>query len=154
MNVRIESSPVYLDSSALARIYVSEPESDALEAALVGRRDLIVSDLVVTELTSAVARRVRDGQLRPADARRLYRRMLRDVEAGEFQRAEVSAAIHREAERLLLVLGARLVLRAADALHLALASIAGARVLVTFDRRMAAAAAAVGAFELPATEEP
>jgi hypothetical protein len=44
----------------------------------------------------------------------------------------------------------RLPLRAADALHLGLASLLGARVLVTFDRPMNAAARALGTFELPA----
>jgi len=48
----------------------------------------------------------------------------------------------REAERLLMVLG--LPLRAADALHLALATDAQCRVLMTFDARLGAAAEAAG----------
>src|SRR5438132_1206354 len=63
-------------------------------------------------------------------------------------RAELTANAHREAERLLMTLGERVPLRAADGLHLALAALASARMLVTFDRRMAAAAAAVGTFDL------
>jgi predicted nucleic acid-binding protein len=147
--VRIVSSPVYLDTSALAKIYVAERESRELESALLGRRDLIVSNLTITELTSAIARRVRNAELAPAHARRIYQRVLRDLTAGEFRRAELTTGVHREAERLLMTVGGRLALRAGDALHLALASIAGARALVTFDRRMAEAAATVGTFELP-----
>ena len=149
-NVRIVSSPVYLDTSALAKIYIAEAESDALETMLVGRRDLFVSDLAVSELTSTIARRAREAELSAAQARRLYQRVLRDLAGGEFRRAELTAATHRAAERLLMGLGRRVALRAADALHLALAGIAGARVLVTFDRRMETAARALGTFELPA----
>ena len=148
--MEIVSSPVYLDTSALAKLYVPEPGSDALEAALVGRRDLVVSDLAVTELASAVARRVRAAQISGRDAQRIYGRLLRDLAAGEFRRAELTVGTHREAERLLLALGRRAPLRAADALHLALAALAGARVLVTFDRRLLGATAALGTFEVPA----
>jgi len=148
--VKIASSPVYLDASAVAKIYVSEPDSEALESALVGRRDLVVSDLSVTEVTSAIARRVRERQLSAAHAERVYRRIMRDVNAGEFHRTELTAAAHREAERLLMGVGRRVPLRAADALHLALAALAGSRVLITFDRLMTTAARALGTFELPA----
>jgi hypothetical protein len=65
-NVTIAGSPVYLDTSALAKLYFPEPESVELDAALVARRDLFVSDLAITELTSATARQMRDGALSPA----------------------------------------------------------------------------------------
>jgi predicted nucleic acid-binding protein len=147
--VRIASSPVYLDTSALAKIYVAEVESDDLEAALLGRRDLVVSDLGVTELTSAIARRAREGDLPSPDARRLYRRVRDDLAAGEFRLAELTGSVHREAERLLLALGRRVPLRAGEALHLALAASVDARALITFDRRMTAAAQTLGTLELP-----
>ncbi len=44
-------------------IRVIPEDGAALDAALVGRRDLIVSDLAVTELASAIARRTREGDL-------------------------------------------------------------------------------------------
>ena len=69
--MKIASSPIYLDASAVAKIYISEPDSEALESALVGRRDLVVSDLAVTEFTSAIARRVRDAQLAANQAERV-----------------------------------------------------------------------------------
>ena len=148
--MRIVSSPVYLDTSALAKIYIAEAESDELETVLLGRRDLVVSDLAVSELTSVIARRAREAELSAAHSRRLYQRLLRDLTVGEFRRAELTAATHRAAERLLMGLGRRVVLRAADALHLTLAGSIGARVFLTFDRRMEAAARALGTFELPA----
>jgi predicted nucleic acid-binding protein len=148
--VRIPGSPIYLDASALAKIYIAEEGSEELEAALLGRRDLIVSDLAVSELTSALVRRVRETELSGSHAQRVYQRVLRDVTDGEFRGAELTSEVHREAERLLMGLGRQVALRAADALHLALAGLQGARVLVTFDRRMAAVARTLGTFELPA----
>lgn len=147
--MRIESSPVYVDTSALAKIYVPERESEPLEAALDRRRDLFVSELAVTELTSALARRAREGDIAAPHLQRIYRRVQSDLADGEFRRVELTASAHREAERILMGIGRHVVLRAADALHLALASLAGARALVTFDRRMAEAARAIGTFELP-----
>jgi predicted nucleic acid-binding protein len=146
--VKIVSSPVYLDTSALAKLYVAEAGSDELEAALIGRRDLIVSELAVTELVSAIARRRRDGELSAPQLDRLYRRIAADVSGGEFLRADLTPSIHREAERLLLRIGSRQPLRAADALHLATAGALGVRTLVTFDVRMTAAARSFGGLDV------
>jgi len=146
--VKIGSSPVYLDTSALAKLYLPEPGSDEMEDALLGRRDVIVSDLAITELTSAVARRVRETDLTAAHARRIYQRVSTDVGAGEFRRAEITANTHREAERLLMAIGRRVPVRAGDALHLGMASLLGVRVLVTFDQRMRSAAEALGTLDV------
>jgi predicted nucleic acid-binding protein len=146
--VQIEASPLYLDTSALAKIYVQEPDSDALDAALTGRRDLLISELALTELTSALARRMRERQVDAAAGRRIYQQLLRDVRAGEYRLLDLTSATHREAERLLLTLGRHAPLRATDSLHLAAAALADARALVTYDRQMHAAALAMGAFEV------
>lgn len=147
--MKIASSPLYLDTSALAKLYFPEAESDALESALAGRTDLLVSDLALTEMTSALARRVREGFLAGRDADRIYAEALRDVEKGEFRRLDLTSEVHREAERLLLVAkGTGVPLRSADALHLALAVRARARGLVTYDRTMVRAASLVGSLEI------
>lgn len=149
--MRIESSPVYLDASALAKLYLPEAGSDALEAALLGRRDLLVSELAATELASALGRRLRAGDLSSSDARRIHARLGRDLARGEYRRLDLVPAVHREAERLLLAgLGREIALRALDALHLALASQAGAGAFVSFDRKQLVAARALAIFELPA----
>jgi len=146
--VRIESSPVYLDTSALVKLYIPEPRSDELEAAIVGRRDLFVSDLALTELCSALARRSREGDMAPQDTERVYRRAARDLSERSFRCAELTPRVHRDAERLLLSIGRDLPLRAADALHLALALVVDARTLVTFDAAFAAAAARLGSLDV------
>jgi predicted nucleic acid-binding protein len=151
--VKIAGSPVYLDTSALAKLYIEEPESEDIERALTGRRDLLASDLGLTEVTSALARRVRDGEIDEAAARRVYRRLQLDVRDGIFRVLDLTAETHRSAERLLLTVGRNSPLRAADALHLAIALSAGATVLITYDQKLTAAARALGTLELPVSPD-
>jgi predicted nucleic acid-binding protein len=146
--VEIESSPLYLDTSALAKLYVPEPESDVLDATLAGRHDLLVSELAVTELTSALARRVREKTLDAMGARRVYNQLLRDLRAGELRLLDITSATHREAERILMTVGRQLPVRAADSLHLASAALADVRAFVTYDHQQYEAAMAMGSFEV------
>jgi len=64
--------PVYLDASALVKLFVPEEDSDALNEALSGLTDVIVSDLALTEMASALSRRTREARLTPEQAHRLY----------------------------------------------------------------------------------
>jgi hypothetical protein len=134
---------VYIDSSALAKVYMPEPESDPLEQFLHGRRDLVISQLCITEVVSAAARRKREGALDAKRANEIRKAMLDDARSGSFRRIDISPAIHREAERMLLSTDS-VPLRTLDALHIALALSAQARRVVTFDSRMAEAAALHG----------
>jgi predicted nucleic acid-binding protein len=137
------TGPIYVDASALAKLYFPEPESNALNQQLVGRRDLVASDLVVTEVVSSLARRLRDGALSVNVAQRAHRTLLGHLDEGVFRRAELTLDCHRVAERLLLQLR-QVPLRAADALHLALTTAADCATLLTYDVRLAKAAQAMG----------
>lgn len=140
---------VYLDASALAKLYVPEAESDKLDAFLRGRRDLMISELAITEVLSAVARRKREGELRPDLANQIRGALLEDADSGAFVRLHLDPAVHREAERLLFATDA-VPLRTLDALHIALAFSGKATHVLTFDRRMrdAATQAGIGAIEI------
>ena len=142
------TGPLYLDASALAKLYLPEPGSDDLDAAIQGRIDLMISDLAITEILSAISRRRREGALTASSCARLHRRILADVEGGLYVKNDLMPEVHREAERLLLAID-DLALRAADALHLALASLSGAAAIVTYDQRLAEAATRIGLNSLP-----
>jgi predicted nucleic acid-binding protein len=139
------AEPVYLDASALVKLFVPEPESDDLNRALAGLTDVIVSDLALTEMASALGRRVRERRLTRDNARRLYREASR-LHASS-HRAELTPPIHRRAERLMLSLTTPL--RALDALHLATALDVEAATVVTFDPRLRDAAGSQGLFVAP-----
>jgi uncharacterized protein len=134
---------LYVDSSALAKLYVPEPESERLDAFLRGRLGLMISELAITEVLSAVARRRREGGLRPKLANQIRDAVLADADSGSFARLHLDPAVHREAERLVLGM-ASLPLRTLDALHLALAFSGAATHILTFDRRMREAAVQSG----------
>jgi uncharacterized protein len=114
-----------------------------------GRDDVFVSDLVVTEIVSAVARRLYQGSLSRETARRLQHAILGRLDEGVYHRVELTRDVHRRAEHYLLALQST-PLRAADALHLALATSARAASVATFDARLSAAARAAGLSAYPA----
>jgi predicted nucleic acid-binding protein len=141
--------PLYCDTSALLKLYLAEPGSAEFTRAVEGRDDLVVSDLAVTEVASALSRRVRQGAVTPEAARRVQRTIIESLDGSPYQRVELTRELHRRAEHLLLTL-TNTPLRAADALHLALALSARAASMAVFDARLATAARAVGLAVYPA----
>jgi len=140
--VQIEASPLYLDTSALQDLRPGARQRRTRRG-LTGRRDLLISELALTELTAALARRMREGQVDAAAAAASISSSPRRAR-GEYRLLDLTSATHREAERLLLTLGRHAPLRAADSLHLAAAALADDRALVTYDRLLHAAALAMG----------
>jgi predicted nucleic acid-binding protein len=143
------AGPIYLDSSAVVKLFVPEAESDDLNEALVGLEDVVLSDLALTEAASAFGRRAREGLLADSEARRLHREAAKL--AASCRRAELTPPIHRRAERLLLT-SREIPLRTLDALHLALALDAEVATLVTYDPRLRAAAILQGLFVAPESQ--
>jgi uncharacterized protein len=119
----------YVDSSAIVKLVVAEPESNALRRYLSRRQPLVSSALARAEVARALqpvgARAVAQGQevLRRIQLLRISDRVLR--EAGQMEPVE---------------------LRSLDAIHLASARRLGpaVRQIVTYDERMAEAATSNG----------
>jgi uncharacterized protein len=126
---------IYLDTSALVPLFVHEPTSEAVrrQVSTLPAHELTISEWTKAEFVSAIGIRVRTGHLD------------RQVGLGIVQ------ALHEMADRSLSVLAPEtgdfvdaaryceqfnLSLRAGDALHLAIASNHGARMLYSLDRRM------------------
>ncbi len=119
----------YIDSSAIVKLVIAEPESKALRRHLSRRQPLVSSALARTEVTRALLTTGREAiargeaALRRIQLLRVNDRVLRD--AGRLEPAE---------------------LRSLDAIHLASASQLGLSVkqIVTYDERMADAAETLG----------
>jgi predicted nucleic acid-binding protein len=124
-----EARLTYLDSSAIVKLVVAEPESKALRRYLSHRQPLVSSALARTEVARALLPSGADAVARGEEALRRIQllrvndRVLR--EAGRMQPAE---------------------LRSLNAIHLASANEMGTSVrqIVTYDERMAEAAKAGG----------
>ena len=132
----------------MLKLYLPEPGSDELNRALEGREDLFVSDLTVTEIVSALSRRVRQGSLPQGAARRVQRAIIGRLDDGPYQRVDLTRDVHRQAEDFLLS-PTGTPLRAADALHLALAISVRAASVASFDVRLGAAVRTVGLVAYP-----
>jgi predicted nucleic acid-binding protein len=137
--------PLYLDASALVKLFVEEKESDSLNEALLDARGVILSDLALTEMASAVGRRTREGVLTPLQARNLHREAVKLT--APCRHVELTPPVYRRAEQLLLA--SRTSIRALDALHVATALEAGAATIVTFDHNLRDVATAQGLFVAP-----
>jgi uncharacterized protein len=124
------------------------PGSDEFNRAIEGRDDVLISDLTLTEVISALARRFREGALTREIVRRVHHAMIERLDGGTYHRIELTRDVHRRAEHFLLTLTG-IPLRAADALHLALATSSHALSLASFDARLRAAARAVGLATYP-----
>ncbi len=115
----------YVDSSAIVKLVVAEPESKALRRYLARRRPLVSSALARTEVARALLPSGPEAVARGEDTlRRIQLLRLNDrvlSEAGHLQPAE---------------------LRSLNAIHLASARQLGSpvRLIVTYDERMADAA--------------
>jgi predicted nucleic acid-binding protein len=136
-----KNAEAYLDASVLVALLSNDPHTPRADAFMRSRTPVvIVSDFAAAEFVSAIARRVRIGEIAADEARigftafdawtaRVTRREL-------IKSADVSAAA-AYLRRL------DVNLRTADALNIAIAQRVGA-ILVTFDEKMAASARMLG----------
>jgi predicted nucleic acid-binding protein len=141
--------PLYCDTSALLKLYLREPESPAFMRLVQERDDLLVSDLAVTEIASALSRRVRHGAVTAEQAVGMQRDVIESLMGPPYQHVDLTREVHRRAEHQLLTL-TKTPLRASDALHLASALSGRAASMAAFDARLAAAARAAGLAVYPA----
>ena len=130
----------YLDASFLVALLTIEPFSfRALQYVRACTGGLIVSDFAAAEFASAISRRVRIGQMPQAEGL-LVLSALEQWASNAASGIQISSGDIALAGTFLRRLD--LPLRTPDAIHVAAADRLGAT-LVTFDRRMAANAAAL-----------
>lgn len=116
----------YLDTSAAVKLVVEDAESAALVRWVDDHPDLVGTLLLETELRRAATRM----QVPQALVTEVLRRVtLHELTAGSFREAGALPGAH---------------LRSLDALHLVAALRLGCRSVVTYDERMAEAAAGLG----------
>ncbi|HEY3488723.1 MAG TPA: type II toxin-antitoxin system VapC family toxin [Candidatus Deferrimicrobiaceae bacterium] len=134
--------PVYFDTSALAKWYLNEPHSEAVERFIVGSAPMVISDLTVAEMRSLLARKRREKAFDATTEAKVYAAFREDLRNGFLYKAPLSPDSFEGAVNLMTMLP-DIPLRTLDALHLAFAQAAGATALATFDELMARAAEAL-----------
>ena len=131
----------YIDTSVLVAYYCPETLSEQVQSFLGEQLKPAVSDLTEVELFSAVARKVRMGDLNQLDGNRILSKFLSHLNGGLFTIIPIESQHWRIARGWIGLFNTSL--RTLDALHLAVAS-AGDFTLVTSDRRLLQAADALG----------
>ncbi|MFN8186599.1 MAG: type II toxin-antitoxin system VapC family toxin [Gaiellales bacterium] len=126
---------LYVDSSALLKRYVDEPDSDACEALLRADADLVTGRHTVIEVRRNLAR-----LLEAADLAAAREQLVEDLRS--FSLVELDAVTCEGAATIAELTGVRTL----DALHLACARRVGGNELplLTYDLRQAQAARALG----------
>jgi uncharacterized protein len=132
---------IYLDTSVVAPFYWQEALSDQVEALLSDESDMGLSELVEVELCSALSRRVRTREISQGQARDIVAQFQLHLEHQFYRRIAVKATHYSLAKTWISRFETSL--RSLDALHLAIASVNGVR-LVTADQALAKSAVFFG----------
>jgi uncharacterized protein len=107
---------LFLDSSAVVKVYLAEAQSEQVIEAVEAARELFVSTLALAEVTHAITRREQTGEVTSAEAQEAYRNLL--TEWDDLSKIPLNDAVAKEAAMLARTRG----LKGADAVQLASAA--------------------------------
>ena len=134
---------IYFDTSALAKWYIREVESDSVERYIQEHGPVDISDLTVVEMRSLLSRHRRERNIDRKMEISLLAAFEEDIRQRFLICHPLPAGITEGAVNLLSVLS-DVPLRTLDALHLTIAKEVQAEIFATADRIMAAGAKAMG----------
>ena len=130
---------MYLDTSVFVKLYTREPDSAECERIVAGHK-IVSSELLYTELWSALLAKERAGTLTPETRQRVWQifesHLLDDV----VELIELNGHVVREAAEMIARVHPQVPLRTLDAIHLATFAGLDSGPLFTGDRRMIDAA--------------
>jgi predicted nucleic acid-binding protein len=130
---------MYLDTSIIVKLLVSEPDSESFIHSLEGQR-LTTSELALTEVFSALLARERAGKIGVSDRRLAWAEFEARIADEEIKIEPLNSIVLRKATQCLEFCHPSVPLRTLDAIHLATADLCQDFPLVTTDVRLAQAA--------------
>lgn len=133
----------YVDTSALAKWYLNEQESERFAAWMSEQEDTHISTLTVTEFRCLLARRERTKDLGEVSAHQVFATFERDIEQGFLILHEVGNDDLVAARQLIDRVG-NIPLRTLDAMHLAIAERTDMESIASADKVMLDAAEYLG----------
>ena len=143
----------YWDTSAIVKLYVSEPDSPYFLGLLVSTTEQLMSSaILMTELPCALYRKERAGDLKRGAARKVYRRFAADAESGRFLTIPYGRDIADEAQNLVRMASEQprpLRVRSLDFIHVCSALVSGEKTMVATEKRLRKVAVLAGLTVLP-----
>lgn len=130
---------MYLDTSIVVKLYTREPDSAECERIISGHR-ILSSELLYTELWSALLAKERTGALSPDDRQRVWQLFEIHLLDEVVELVDLDGEVLREAAEMIARVHPQVPLRTLDAIHLATYAGLDAGPLFTADRRMIDAA--------------
>lgn len=137
------TQPTYFDTSALAKWYINERGSEAVEKFIREHGPVAASDLTVVEMRSLLARRRRERHFDTGLEMEIFSTFQEDIRQKTILCHPLPVGLAGAAVHLLNQLSP-LPVATLDALHLSLVRETGLESLATADRIMAQAAEALG----------
>ncbi len=135
------SSDIYFDTSALAKWYINECNSEEVESYLQENGPVAISDLTVVEMRCLLARRRRENDISVMLETEIFATFQEDIRRKFLICHHFPQELAAGAINLMSILG-NIPVRSLDAMHLVIAKEISAGVLVTADKVMADAATA------------
>ena len=131
---------IYFDSTYIAKLYLKEPDSDAVRARVALEGEVCSAVLAQLEVASVFHRKLREKLATPDEFRRLMDQFDSDCADGLWTWLPVTSAVLQSVVAKYRQLPADTFLRAADAVHLATAAEAELTTIFSNDRHLLAAA--------------
>ena len=135
--------PIYFDTSALAKWYINESDSENVEAFLRDHGPVAISILTFVEMRSLLARRRKNRDFNPETEMRIWATFNEDIQRKHLIQLAVSEDIFHTAANIIAMLP-EISLRTLDALHLAVCQSHDMKWMATADKIMADSASILG----------
>ena len=130
----------YFDSAYVVKCYLNDADSEAVRDLVRNPAPLYSSALCIPEVTCAIHRRYREGQLTRKQARDLMTAFRSHIELGTWTMIPLSESLLWKVHEALVTLRSAVFIRSGDATHLVSARTAGFSRIWTSDRHMLEAA--------------
>jgi len=137
----------YWDTSTLAKLYISEPDSTLFEGHLASAGTAVTSELTRWEFFRVAARKEAEGYIGAGKAEVVFARFLADVAVGRVTLLPFDETLENRYRDLVLRLHRLkppIMSRTLDCMHLATAELTGAEEMVATDAGLRKAAGALG----------
>ena len=133
----------YLDTSALAKWYLNEDNTDAATTYIISLDRAVISSLTITEMRSLLARRRRMHDFNEKVEQQIYATFLKDIDRGYLSVEPILDEYFIVASHLIATLS-NVPLRTLDALHLSIIQQQNIPCLATADEAMIKAGKKMG----------